>query len=58
MKPLSHTYTLYKRIIPTFLKLKDKNNSISWREKRFFFKYIFYFKDKKRKVFNSLKTNK
>ena len=40
MKPLSHTYTLYKRIIPTFFKLKDKNNSISWREKRFFFKYF------------------
>ena len=37
MKLLSHTYTLYKRIIPTFFKLKDKNNSISWREKRLFY---------------------
>ena len=37
MKLLSHTYPLYKRIIPTFFKLRDKNNSISWREKTFFF---------------------
>ena len=57
MKLLSHTCTLYKRIIPTFFKLRDKNNSISCGEKRFFF-YIFYFKDKKCKVFNSLKMEK